>query len=64
MGRTFFPQIFMKIAIEPNSDVENSKIKLIFPIFFIYTFIFALISQKYLKKWVNFFSQIFMKIAI
>ena len=34
MGQTFFPQIFMKVAIEPNFDTENSKIKLIFPIFF------------------------------
>ena len=36
--------------------MSNSKIELIFPIFFIFIFIFASISQKCLKKWVkNFF---------
>ena len=36
----------MKISVQPNFDMENSKIKLIFSIFFIFILIFALISQK------------------
>ena len=39
--------------MSPNFDMENSKIKIIFPNFFIFTFIFVSISQKCLKKWVK-----------
>ena len=42
--------IYIKIAIKPNFDMDNSKIELIFPYFFIFIFIFGLISQKWLKK--------------
>ena len=45
-----FSHIFMKISVQSNIDMENSKIKLIFPNFFIYIFIFALISQNCHKK--------------
>ena len=45
--------------------MENSKIKLIFPNFFIFIFIFTLITQKKAYKMgQKFFSQIFMKISI
>ena len=42
--------------------MKNSKIKLFFPHFFINIFIFASISQKCLKEWVNFFPQILWKL--
>ena len=51
----FFSHIFMKIATQPNFDMENSKIGLIFPYFFTFIFIFASISQKCPKNWVIFF---------
>ena len=35
--------------------MENSKIRLIFPCFFIFVFIFALTSQKCSEKWVKYF---------
>ena len=46
--------------------MKNSKIELIFSIFFIFIFIFALISQKmaYNKMIQKNFPQIFMKILI
>ena len=50
-----FSEIFMKSSIQPNFHMENSKIELIFPYFSILIFIFASISQKWLKKWVKFF---------
>ena len=51
----FLSQILMKNARKTNLDMESSKIKLIFPYCSILIFIFALISQKCLKKWVEFF---------
>ena len=70
-----FSQIFKKSCTKPNFDMENSKIKLIFPIFFIFIFIFATITQECLKKIGQkikmsykmgqiLFSQIFMKISL
>ena len=45
--------------------MENSKIRLISPSFFIFVFKFALISQKMAYKMSQkIFSQIFMKISI
>ena len=65
MSQNFFSPIFMKITTYPNFDIENSKIKNIFPCFFIFIFIFASIGQKCPKKLCqNFFSPIFMKITI
>ena len=55
MSQNFFQQIFMKSAIEPNFDMDNSKVKPIFPNFFIFIFTFASISQKWLKKLVKIF---------
>ena len=57
----FLPQIFMKIAIRPNFDMENSKIKLIFQNLFIYIFIFASFSQRMAYKMSQ---KIFMKSQI
>ena len=51
--KTLFPQIFMNRSIQPNFDMGNSKIKLIFSNFLIFIFIFPSISQKCLKKWVK-----------
>ena len=61
--KNLFSQIFMKSSIEPNSDMESSKIELIFPNFFISIFSFASISQNVLKGEPNFFPPIFMKIT-
>ena len=44
--------------------MQNSKTELIFPYFFIFIFIFALISQRCLKKWVNFFFRFSWKFFI
>ena len=45
--------------------MDDSKIELIFPNFFIFIFIFTSISQKMIKKMSQkVFSQIFMKIPI
>ena len=54
----------MKRSLQPNFDMENKAIVLVFSNVLIFIFTFASISQKFLKKWVNFFSQIFMKIVM
>ena len=53
--KKLFSQIFMKSSSEPNFDMENSRINLIFQYFFVSIFIFTLISQKCLKKCVKLF---------
>ena len=54
----FFSQIFMKIWKCPNFGVESSKFVLVFR-FFIFIFIFALISQNHSK---NFFPRFSWKL--
>ena len=56
-------QTFMKSSLKPNFDMENSKIRLIIPIFFIFILIFVSINQKCLKLSQKKFSPIFMKIT-
>ena len=48
-----FSQIFMNSFMQPNFNMENSKIEFIFPNFFIFIFIFASISKKCHKKWIK-----------
>ena len=43
----------MKSFTQRNFDMDNSKIELVFPNFFIFILIFASISKKGLKKWVK-----------
>ena len=51
----FFHRFSSKVPYKPNFYMVKSKIKLIFPSFLIYIFIFASIRQKCLKNWVNCF---------
>ena len=55
----------MKIAIEHTFDMENSKIELILPYFFLSSsYFFPRLVKNVLKHWSKFLSQIFMKIVI
>ena len=62
--KKIFSQIFMKSSIQPNLDIKNSKIELIFPIFSSsFSFLPPLVNNGLKSMSQKFFSQIFMKIS-